>query len=31
MKTDLANLNGELVKAGLGPVGAVSVAVPVCK
>ena len=31
MKTDLANLNGELGKAGLSPLAAVPVPIPVCK
>ncbi len=31
MKTDLANLNGELVKQGLSPVSGVPVPVPVCR
>jgi hypothetical protein len=31
MKTDLANLNGELVKQGLSSVAAAPVAVPECK
>jgi len=31
MKTDLANLNGELAKRGLDALEGVAVAVPVCK
>jgi hypothetical protein len=31
MKTDLANLNGELAKQGLSPLAAATVPVPVCK
>jgi hypothetical protein len=31
MKTDLANLNGELAKAGLSPVGAATLPMPACK
>jgi hypothetical protein len=31
MKTDLANLNGELAKQALSPLGAVTLTVPACK
>jgi len=31
MKTDLANLNGELAKQGLSPVAAVTLTGPACK
>ena len=31
MKTDLANLNGELAKAHLGPITAAPVTVPACR